>query len=176
MRIFNIPKRKDVSVRNQKYFDYFNDHLGMIPNLYASLAYSENALSSFYSFQARKSSLSRSEQEAISLIVAQENNSLYGINTYTMRAKLNGFSEEEVGQLRQGIAPFNEKLDAFVRLIKNVIEKTGEVDEIIIKHFLDSGYTMENFIDALLAIGENLVSSFISVVLNIPVDFPSEAR
>ena len=42
MKSFNVPKKSEVSAKNQKLFDKLEKALNMVPNLYATLAYSEN--------------------------------------------------------------------------------------------------------------------------------------
>ncbi len=64
MTTFKVPVREEVSASSQQSFDTLKKALGMVPNLYATLAYSENGLSrvpgfsecSHYPFQQRKRS------------------------------------------------------------------------------------------------------------------------
>ena len=43
MTTFKVPAREDVSPASQAAFDALKKALGMVPNLYAAIAYSDNA-------------------------------------------------------------------------------------------------------------------------------------
>jgi len=57
MTTFNIPTRDTVSPANQALFDNLKKGLGMVPNLYATLAHSDTALGNYLTFQNAKSSI-----------------------------------------------------------------------------------------------------------------------
>ena len=73
MANFSVPKREEVTEKNQQIFDNLNNALGFVPNLYATMAYSENGLGRYLDFQGAKTSLNNKEKEAINLIVSQIN-------------------------------------------------------------------------------------------------------
>lgn len=168
----DLPHIEDVSEMNKNYVDYFNKKVGHIPNLYISMMHSDNAFNTYYTFQRRKTSLSLREREVVSLVVAQVNNSHYCLSAHTMIAKLNGFSEAEIMQLRRGKAGFDRKLDALARLVKDVAEKKGSDISAKLDSFYSIGYTREHLIDTLQAIGENIISNLTAKSLGIPIDFP----
>jgi len=64
MTTCNVPTREEVSASSQAAFDTLQKGLGMVPNLYAAIAYSENGLSRYLAFQTAKTSLSNKEKEA----------------------------------------------------------------------------------------------------------------
>lgn len=171
-----IPDRKDVSELNQRYFDYFMERLNGVPNLYAMLAYSESALATFYKFQHRQSSLSIRESEAMGLLIAEENGSAYCLSSHAMSARLNGFSEEEISQIRQGIAPFDNKLHALLQLLRDLIVNKGTADDLWLEKFFEAGYSRENLIDTLLVIGENFICNYTANALAIPPDSPTAEK
>ncbi len=51
MSTFSVPGRGDVSANNQEIFDTLQKGLGMVPNLYAVMALSDNALDNYLAFQ-----------------------------------------------------------------------------------------------------------------------------
>ena len=57
MTAINVPTRDEVSPANQALFDKLEKGLGMVPNLYATLAHSEHALGSYLALQNAKSIL-----------------------------------------------------------------------------------------------------------------------
>ena len=62
--VFNVPTREQVKGVNQEIFDKLQKALGFVPNLYATIAYSDNGLDRYLAFQNAKTSLSNKEKEA----------------------------------------------------------------------------------------------------------------
>ena len=53
---FNVPQRSEVSAENQAIFDNLQKALGFVPNLYATYAYSDNALQNYLNLSNAKTS------------------------------------------------------------------------------------------------------------------------
>lgn len=169
MRAFAVPARAEVSAANKRLFDYLNEHLGSIPNLYAVFACSQYALGSYLQLQRREDSLTAQQREVISLIVSQVNDSAYCLRAHTMIAKLNGFTDEQIMEIRTGSAAFDPALHALAKLTKRMVVSRGkaEADEL-----LAAGLTRENLVDVVLAIGDTTISNYMYKLSEIPIDFP----
>ncbi len=172
MNTFNVPTREEVSANNQAIFDNLNKTLGFVPNLYASYAHSDTALENYLDFANAKTSLSVKEKEVVNLAVSQVNECLYCLSAHTAIGKMNGFTEEQILELRSGNASFDTKLDALAKLAKNVTENRGKADQDVVKNFFIAGYTKGNLIDTIALIGDKTISNYINNVTNIPIDFP----
>jgi AhpD family alkylhydroperoxidase len=96
MTVINVPTRDEVSPANQALFDNLRKGLGMVPNLYATLAHSEHALSSYLAFQNAKSSVTGKAREVINLVVSQVNNCEYCLAAHTVIGKMHGFTDAQV--------------------------------------------------------------------------------
>lgn len=175
MKQFEVPTREEVSPVNQAIFDDLKSKLGFVPNIYATYAYSANALGRYLSFSSGNTSLSNKEKEAIFLVVSQVNNCLYCQAAHTAVGKMNGFTDEQIIELRKGVATFDSKLDALVKLAKSIIENRGVVPDSVLNTFYDAGYTNENLIDTIVSVGEKTITNFLHKVTNIPIDFPEAA-
>src|SRR5690348_11733591 len=112
--INNLPNRTGVNKKNKDFLEYFNKRLGRTPNLLVAMMHSNHALSTYYTFHSRKTSLSKREIEAIALTVSQLNGAMYCVSSHTMIAKLNVFSDEDILELRNASASFDSKLDNLV--------------------------------------------------------------
>lgn len=172
MNTFNVPKRNEVSTTNQAIFDNLEKAVGFVPNLFATYAYSENALKNYLDFSNAKTSLKAKEKEVVNLAVSQVNNCEYCLSAHTAISKLNGFSEDQILDLRAGRAPFDEKLDALAKLAKNITENRGITDTVVLENFFNAGWTKENLIDTILLVGDKTISNYINNTTRIPVDFP----
>ncbi|GAB5400995.1 MAG: carboxymuconolactone decarboxylase family protein [Aureisphaera sp.] len=172
MSTFNVPTREDVSENNQVIFDSLKGKLGFVPNLYATYAYSDTALENYLNFSGSKTSLTAKEREVVNLAVSQENNCLYCLSAHTAIGKMNGFTDEQILELRTGRASFDNKLDALARLSQNLTENRGHADQVVVDNFLNAGYSKGNLIDAIVQVGEKTISNYIHSTTQIPVDFP----
>lgn len=172
MKQFEVPTREKVSATNQTIFDDLKNKLGFIPNIYATYAYSENALGRYLAFSSGKTSLSNKEKEAIFLVVSQVNDCVYCQAAHTAIGKMNGFTDEQIIELRKGGASFDNKLDALVRLAKSIIENRGKVSDDILNAFYVAGYNNENLIDTIVSVGDKTTTNFLHKITNVPIDFP----
>lgn len=172
MSTFNIPTREEVNETNQVIFDSLEKQLGFVPNLFATYAYSNNALKNYLDFAGAPSSLKAKEKEAVNLAVSQVNNCDYCLAAHTAISKMSGFNDEEIIELRQGKASFDNKLDALAKLAKNITENRGNTDSAVIENFFNAGWTKENLIDAISLVGDKTISNYINNTVKTKIDFP----
>jgi len=172
MNTFNVPSRDEVSENNQTIFDSLNKALGFVPNLYATYAHSDTALENYLTFANAKTSLTAKEKEVVNLAVSQVNDCVYCLSAHTAIGKMNGFTDEQILELRAGYSTVNDKLDALARLAKNVTENRGKTDEAVLENFFNVGYTKGQLIDTISLVGDKTISNYIHSTTQIPVDFP----
>lgn len=173
MANFEVPTRENVSANNQTIFDNLKSAIGMVPNLYATMAHSENALENYLQFQNSKTSLSKKEKEVINLVVSQINGCAYCLAAHTAIGKMNGFSDEQILDIRCASVPFDTKLDALAKLTAAVTEHKGNVPEPVLEAFFEAGYTKESLVDVIVAVGDKVVMNYLHNLTQIPVDFPA---
>jgi len=172
MSIFNVPAREEVSEKNQGIFDNLEKALGFVPNLYATYANSDTALENYLNFANAKTSLSAKEKEVVNLAVSQVNNCIYCLSAHTAIGKMNGFTDEQILELRAGKASFDTKLNALAKLAKNITENRGRTDEDVLNDYFAAGYTKANLIDTISLVGDKTISNYIHSTTQVPVDFP----
>lgn len=170
---FNVPARDEVSPANQGIFDTVKKSMGFVPNLYASFAHSENALGTFLGAQSGKSSLSAKEKEIVNLVVSQVNDCTYCLSAHSAIAKSNGFTDEQILEIRSGDISFNEKYDALAKFAKELAENKGEVEPSVIDEFMAKGYNQENLIDTIMLAGIRTITNYVYAVTKPEVDFPA---
>lgn len=172
MSTFNVPTRDQVSPNNQAIFDNLQKALGFVPNLYATYANSDTALENYLAFANAKTSLSAKEKEVVNLAVSQVNNCIYCLSAHTAIGKMNGFTDDQILELRAGSASFDNKLDALARFAKNVTENRGRTDADVLENLLNAGYTKGSVIDIISLVGDKTISNYIHSTTQVPVDFP----
>lgn len=172
-RTFNVPtSRAEVSANNQRVFDSLQKSLGFVPNIYAYFAKSETALVDYLAFQNRKSTLGAKEREVINLVVSQENGCRYCQSAHTVLAKLNGFTDDQIIELRNGSAGFDTKLDGLVKLAKSITANRGRADKELVEAFFEAGYTEANLVDVVIVVGDKIISNYIHNLTGLKIDFP----
>lgn len=168
---FNVPSREQVNSTNQEIFDRLNETLGMVPNLYATIAYSDNGLKRYLDFQNAKTSLSNKEKEAVNLIVSQLNGCIYCQSAHTVIGKMNGFDDAQLLDFRKGKSE-NVKLNALVKLAADLTKNKGYASDENVEDFFEQGYSKENLIDLILQISDKIAMNYLHNLTKIPVDFP----
>jgi len=169
---FNVPTREEVSTGNQEIFDNLKGAVGFVPNLYATMAYSDTALGNYLQFQNAKTSLSKKEKEVVNLVVSQINGCSYCQSAHTVIGKMNGFSDEQILELRQGYLSDNEKFDALVKVAKEITLNKGRIDNDTLQQFFNAGYTKGTLVDVILAVADKVVMNYLHNLTNIEIDFP----
>jgi AhpD family alkylhydroperoxidase len=172
MKTIEVPRYEQVSPANQALFDSLKKGLGMVPNLYATLAHSEHALGNYLALQQGRSSLSAKAREVINLVVSQVNACEYCLAAHTVIGKMNGFTDEQVIEIRRGRASFDSRLDALARLTRSIASERGHADPALVQAFFDAGWTEGNLVDAIVVIGDKTVTNYLHGTTKVPVDFP----
>ncbi len=168
---FKVPTREQVSLTNQEIFDGLNKALGFVPNLYATIAYSDHGLKRYLDFQNAKTSLSNKEKEAVNLIVSQVNGCIYCQSAHIVLGKMNGFDDEQLLNIRKGKSE-NARLNALVKLAADITKNRGNASDENVDDFFAQGYTKETLVDLILQISDKTAMNYLHNLTKVPVDFP----
>lgn len=171
MKKITVPSRAEVSPTNQAIFDTLNKALGFVPNLYATIAHSENGLAKYLAYQNAKTSLTNKEKEAVNLVVSEVNGCIYCKSAHTVIGKMNGFTDEQLLDIRRAKAD-NPKLNALVKLAASITKHRGYVDAALVEDFFAHGYTNEDLVDLVLQVSDKTAMNYLHNLTQIPVDFP----
>ncbi|WP_316845026.1 carboxymuconolactone decarboxylase family protein [Pedobacter psychrodurus] len=172
MENFPIPVKQDISAENQAIFTNLEGMVGFVPNLYAVFAHSEHALGNYLTLQNGKSSLRAKEREVINLVVSQLNECLYCLSAHTAFAKMNGFNEEQILEIRKANISFDSKLDALAKLVKAIVLGKGHVAAEVLENFYAAGYNKGSLVDVNMVIGDKIITNYLHALTEIPVDWP----
>lgn len=171
MKQFTVPTRNEVAPANQEIFDNLNKALGFVPNLYATIGLSSNGLGRYLAYQNAKTSLSNKEKEAVNLVVSQINGCIYCQSAHTVIGKMNGFTDEQVLDLRRGTSA-DTKLKALVQLAASITNNKGRAEAAAVDAFFAQGYTNEHLVDVVLQVSEKIAMNYLHNLTQVPVDFP----
>ncbi|WP_010523347.1 carboxymuconolactone decarboxylase family protein [Aquimarina agarivorans] len=166
-----IPKKGEVSTANQAIFDNLEKAVGFVPNIYAAMAHSENGLGNYLQYSGGKTSLSNKEKEVVDLAVSQVNGCQYCLAAHTAMGKMNGFNDTEIKDFRQGTAE-NSKYNALAKLAQSIAINRGKATDAEVDSFYEAGYTKENLVDLVLAVGIISTTNFFHNLTDVAIDFP----
>ena len=147
MQKFEVPTRGEVSESNQILFDKLQKSVGFVPNLLAYFAKNETALADYLTLQNRKSTLRKKEIEVINLVTSQINGCRYCQSAHTTIGKMNGFSDEQIIEIRKGSASFDPKLHALAKFTASVVSNRGHANQKAKDNFFSSGYNEDNMLN-----------------------------
>lgn len=171
MSQFTVPAREEVSESNQAIFDNLKNMLGFVPSLYAYFAKNETALADYLALQNRKSTLRAKEREIINLVVSEVNECEYCLAAHTAIGKMQGFTADEIIEIRRAKIGSDEKFDALANFVKETTEKRGRPSAETKEKLFAVGYNEANLIDILIVIGDKTISNYLHSVTEISVDW-----
>ena len=145
MKNINVPTREEVSPANQEIFDTLKNNVGFVPNLYAVLAHNETALGDYLALQGRKSTLKAKEREVINLVVSEVNACRYCQSAHTAIGKMNGFTDDQILEIRSGEASFDGKLDALAKFVKDITVNRSKPSQATVEALFNAGYNEDKF-------------------------------
>ncbi len=172
MNTLNVLNKAEVSPNNQAIFEKLEKGLGFVPNIYAAMAHSDNALEDYLQFSNIKTSLSPIEKEVVDLAISEVNGCRYCQSAHTEISKMKGLDDSQILELRQGKASWDKKLNALSAISKEIAVTRGKVSSSTIDAFYNEGYTKENLVDLVMAVGIITVTNTFHNLTEIEIDFP----
>lgn len=157
----------------QPIFDALNSKVGMVPNLYATIANSPTTLPAYLAFDEAlgKGVFSAKERQAVFLIVSEVNECHYCQSAHTAIAKMNGFTEEQTLQLRAATIP-DERLNALTTLAADIVKHRGHPSARALQTFKDVGFGPDALVELVALIGYKTIANYLHNITEFPIDFP----
>ncbi|MBX2900517.1 MAG: carboxymuconolactone decarboxylase family protein [Cyclobacteriaceae bacterium] len=165
--------REQANPSVQPIFDVLKSKVGMVPNLYATIANSPNTLPAYLAFDEAlsKGVFNAKERQAIFLVVSQVNGCHYCQSAHTALGKMNGFTEEETIQLRTASIA-DPKLKALTTLAAEITRNHGKPSAQAVADFHSAGYGADALVELIAHIGYKSVANYLHNVVDFPIDFP----
>lgn len=173
MKTITVPTRDQVSAGSQVLFDLIQKRMSKVPNLYATMGYSENALKAFLDLDEtlNKGAFSPKEREAVSLIVSEINGCAYCLAGHTMAAIRRGFTKDETLDIRRGQTS-DQKLNAIIKLAASISQNKGHAEENALEAFYEVGFDEAALMELVGLISLRVFTNYAFALTQIPVDFP----
>lgn len=172
MKKLSALTKEQAPEQSKQIFEGIEKVVGRLPNIYAVIGNSPNALESFLTFsEAQKNgSFNAKEKEAVFLAVSEEHGCYYCLSAHTAITKMNGYSDAEALHLRAGTHS-DRKLSVLTNLAKSIAVNRGRADEDLVNAFYDIGYDEKALIDLVALIVEITFTTYIGRLSQVEIDF-----
>lgn len=147
--------------------------IGMVPNIYGSMAHSPAALKALLGFNGAigKGVLSPALREQIALTIAGENGCDYCASAHTMMAKAAGVSDAEA--TNNLIAQSDDhRTAAILTFVKQIIVNRGVASDAEVAQLREVGINDAEFVEILAHVGINLFANYFNNIVETDIDFP----
>ena len=173
MKTIKVPSKEQVSLESQAIFEQIKKGIGKVPNLYAVMGYSANALKGFLAFEENLSHgvFTAKEREAIALAVSETNGCDYCVAAHTQIALKKGFALEETFLIRSGEL-IDPKLNAVILLAKSIAENSGSPKNELLQTFFSFNYKEGALVELIGLVTARIFTNYLFAATNIPIDFP----
>jgi uncharacterized peroxidase-related enzyme len=147
--------------------------VGMLPNLFATLAHAPVALDGYLSLSKMLSRgrLSARQREILALAVGQENECQYCLSAHTASAKAAGVSEVAALKARGGDGedPFERALASFA---KKIVHQRGHVADDDIENARKAGIDDGLMMEVVANVAVNTLTNYANELAGTEIDFP----
>ncbi|MDY7577896.1 carboxymuconolactone decarboxylase family protein [Herbaspirillum sp. RTI4] len=147
--------------------------LGMVPNLFKTLAHSPAVLQ-FYLKQSEALSggvLPAPLREQLALVAAGKNACDYCASAHTLMGKGAGLKADEMAHNLRGRAS-DAKVQAALDFAKAIIADRGHVTDQQVQAVRDAGYSEAEVVEIIAHVGMNMFTNYFNHIAATVVDFP----
>jgi uncharacterized peroxidase-related enzyme len=147
--------------------------IGMIPNLYATMAHSPAALSAALAFgdALGSSTLSAQVKEQLALAIAGANTCDYCASAHTAIGKMTGVDADELSQNLEGNAS-DPKVQALLTLATTIVQTRGNVSDADIEAARGAGVTDAELVEVVATVAINTFTNYFNHIAQTKIDFP----
>ena len=147
--------------------------LGMVPNLYATIAHAPAALSATLAFgdALGKASISAPVREQLALAIAGVNTCDYCASAHTAIGKMNGLDESELNNNLNARAS-DPKVQALLTLATDIVESRGNLSESQISSARSAGVNDTELVEVVALVAHNIFTNYINHIAQTEIDFP----
>jgi uncharacterized peroxidase-related enzyme len=159
--------------KTKQLFEAVQKKLGVVPNLFRVLGVSPAALEGYLNFsEALAAGNFKSKiREQIALVVAEGNMCTYCLSAHTFIGGKVGLTEKDIADARHARAAA-QKIDAILKLARNLVVQRGEVHDADLEQALASGLTDGDIVETVANVALNIFTNYVNHVARTVVDFP----
>ncbi len=147
--------------------------VGMVPNLYATLARAPAALNALLAVNEAiaAGSLSAREREIVALATSQANGCQYCLSAHTALGKNAGLSLEQTRLARAGRGA-DTRATAIAAFAQALVEQRGQVGEQALDGFKRAGLGDRELLEIVANVAATTLTNYVNNVARTDIDFP----
>jgi uncharacterized peroxidase-related enzyme len=155
-------------------FDKAKQETGRVANIYRYMAGSPQLLEGYQYLRDLffKTSFTPVEQELVQLVISFEHGCKYCMAVHSMRAKMAKIAPQELDNIRAGRPVADNKLAALETFTRQMVLSRGNPNDAEIAAFLEAGYSRQNILEVVLAIGMKVLTNYANHLFEAPLDEP----
>lgn len=157
----NAPERSRPVLAN------IQKSIGFLPNLMAAFAHSPTVLEGYLAMDAvwEKGTFTARERQLIFLAASVENGCRYCSAAHASVAKgpLH-VAPEVVAAIRNRVTVPDSKVDALVRLTREIVRERGHVHPATVQAFIEAGYRQDQVAELLIGVALKTVSNYFDAI------------
>lgn len=159
--------------KSKELFDVVQSKLGFIPNLIKVFGNSPATLQTYLSLGELTASgnFTNKYREQLALAIGETNACDYCLSAHTAIGKMNGLTEEQTEQSRQGFAN-DEKSQAGLKFAQAVTKNRGQVSAEAIQEVKAAGFNDGDILEVVLNVVSNTLTNYVNHIAATEIDFP----
>ncbi len=173
MQRINALPLADAPAASKSLLEAAQKKIGMVPNLFSTLAHSTAALAAYLA-QAEAlatGSLTAALREQIALVTAGENGCDYCASAHTLTGKGAGLTAAEAANNLLGRSE-NTKTQAALEFARAVLKNRGRVSDTQLATVRAAGFGDAEVVEIVAHVGMNVFTNYFNHVANTVIDFP----
>jgi uncharacterized peroxidase-related enzyme len=148
--------------------------VGFIPNMYTRMVNSPSLLDTYlhgYKLFREQSGFTPAEQEVVFLTISHENRCHYCMAAHSMLAdKKSNVPTKVIQAIREGTPIPDPKLSILSNFTRKLITTRGNPSRQDVNTFLAGGFSEQQVLEIVLAIGVKTLSNYSNHLFNTPID------
>jgi uncharacterized peroxidase-related enzyme len=171
MSRISIPTKDAAPAKSQPILESYEKALGVIPNFFALISKSPDALKAISDMHATLGkSLGPNTRERIHIAIAEVNGCSYCVSAHTyLGGKLSGLTTEDMALNREGHST-DPKADAAVQFAQKVAKARGHITAEDFEAVRTAGYTDAQVIDIVAELAFSFVTNLFNNTFKTDVD------
>jgi uncharacterized peroxidase-related enzyme len=147
--------------------------LGVLPNMFLTLANAPAALQSYVALSGALSGgqLNAKQREQIALAVGEDNACGYCLAAHTVIGGMVKLTPDEIAQARQGTAP-NARDAALVKLAGRITATRGNLAETDVAAARQAGLSDGDILEVIGNVALNIFTNYVNHIAQTEIDFP----
>lgn len=152
--------------------------LGFLPNLFATLGESPEALNGYVGIEAVlvRGTFGTAERQLLLTAISSENGCGYCVAAHSTLASFSHADPTAIAGARGEAIPTDPRLRALTTFARAVVRERGHVGDEALEEFLRAGFTKAQALEVVANVGYKTISNFIAGFAHPPLDAQFEAQ